>query len=96
MTCVSFLSVCMISQFLLCQAHIKCQPFEESSEDHLQSLSLISTVMILVLGIMIKAAEAFIKPICVKTDHPKLGGGCRGGRHLPTLRVKSMIGRLLG
>jgi len=39
-------------------AHVKYQPFEEESEDNLQSISLISTVLVLVLGIMIKAASA--------------------------------------
>jgi len=37
-------------------AHVKCEPFSNPEENHLQSVSLISTVLVLVLGIMIKAA----------------------------------------
>jgi hypothetical protein len=36
-------------------AHVKYQPFISDDEDNLQSVSLISTVLILVLGIMLKA-----------------------------------------
>jgi hypothetical protein len=72
--------------FAPAQAHIKCQPFIASSEDHLQSMSLISTVLVLVLGIMLKAHPSLIRSAALTLRAIKRL--LRVGRHLPAPIVK--------
>ena len=58
------------------QAHIKYAPFKDTDEDQLQTVSLVSTVFVLVAGIMLKAAaEGAVSsnPSMDKYNHPPPG-----------------------
>jgi len=66
-------SALMIGTYFMA-AHVKYQPFILREEDNLQSMSLITTVLILIFGIMIKAASCqqplTENPTMRKYDHP--------------------------